>query len=122
MNLEDVWEFLESELHKHSPSIIVKKRNSEMIEFGGSIPAMQGKQKVEGYYFASMVKKPKDVRFFFFPIYTHKDDYTEISIELSKQLKGKSCFHLKSVDESIKKELSSFISKGIELYKKDHLI
>ena len=82
---------------------------------------MQGKQKVDGYYFASVVPKPKDIRLYFFPIYTHVDNF-KLSDTLKKYLKGKSCFHLKNLDESTLEEIKAMIEKGVELYKKDELI
>ncbi len=91
------------------------------VEFTGKIPAMQGKQKVDGFYFASIIEKPKDVRFYFFPIYTHANEF-QLSEELQKQLKGKSCFHLKKCSKETLNEISRLIDKGISLYKKDQLI
>ena len=122
MTLEEIWEFLEQELIGHSPLIKERKRNPNMIEYAGTIPAMQGKQKVEGYYFSSIVKKPKDIRLYFFPIYTHSSEFQNISDGLRKQLKGKSCFHLKTLDDSLKTEVTNMISTAVKLYQKDGLI
>ena len=83
---------------------------------------MQGKQEVEGIYFASVVPKPKDVRLYFFPIYTHKEEFVEISENIRKCLKGKSCFHIKNMNLELEVEIISMIEKGIEVYKKNDLI
>tara|TARA_A100001015_G_scaffold321003_1_gene449576 strand:+ start:1895 stop:2260 length:366 start_codon:yes stop_codon:yes gene_type:complete len=116
-----------AEIQAHLFSFLSNKKELKLVEkpstkeFTGKIPAMQGKQKVDGFYFASIVEKPKDVRFYFFPIYTHAGEF-ELSEELQKQLKGKSCFHLKKISEETLTEISRLIDKGIALYKKDNLI
>jgi len=83
---------------------------------------MQGKKKVDGIYFATVVPKPKDVRFYFFPAYTHKDAIGELPKNLKKALKGKSCFHVKQFDEDFKINLRKLINTSVELYKKDGLL
>ncbi|MDC1211984.1 hypothetical protein N8Z73_00745 [bacterium] len=90
-------------------------------EFEGTKPGMQGKQKVDGYYFASILPKPKDCRLYFFPIYTHADEF-ELSDELKKCLKGKSCFHIKKLSNELEIEIKGMIEKGVNLYLADGLI
>ena len=83
---------------------------------------MQGKQKVDGYYFGSVVPKPKDIRLYYFPIYTHIDEFSWISDDLRFCLKGKSCFHIKKLSDDLEGEIGKMIERGIELYKKEGLI
>lgn len=104
------------------PSIKIRVDNGKNFEAAGTIPAMQGKQKVNGYYFASVMPKPKDVRFYFFPIYTHANAFADVSKEMRKCLKGKSCFHVKKLSPELEAEFSSIIQKGVDIYKKDGLI
>ena len=106
-------------LKQHIPILKVRVDSSTNFEVIGTIETMQGKQKVEGIYFASIVPKPKDVRLYFFPIYTHVDDFDTLSPELNKFKKGKSCFHVKYLDESLVEEITQLIAKGIELYQKE---
>lgn len=122
MTLEETWHLMENELNKLSPEIKERKRNDLMIEYAGTKEVMQGKQKVDGHYFSTLMKKPKDVRFYFFPIYTHASEFKKISSDLKKLLKGKSCFHLKNLDQNISSEICGLIIKGVELYKRDNLI
>lgn len=82
---------------------------------------MQGKQKVDGHYFASLIPKSNDVRLYFFPIYTHADAFT-LSEELKKCLKGKSCFHIKTLSLELETEITEVVRTGVRLYKNDGLI
>jgi hypothetical protein len=88
----------------------------------GSKEAMQGKQKVDGFYFSSVVPKPTDIRLYFFPIYTHASEFESISENLRKCLKGKSCFHIKKMDTDLENDIRFMIQKGAVLYEKDNLI
>ena len=98
------------------------KNTTEIFEVCGTKEVMQGKKLVDGFYFASVIPKPKDIRLYFFPIYTHPEYFTDITDNLKKMLKGKSCFHLKNVEDSTMDEIRGMIKKGVELYKKDDLI
>lgn len=108
-------------LKAHEGPLVISGDSSSNVEAKGTKEVMQGKQKVDGHYFASIVYKPKDIRFYFFPIYTHADDFSP-SEELKKCLKGKSCFHIKKLSPELKSELSSMIDKGAKLYLESELI
>lgn len=119
--LPEIQDTLKELLRAQTPPLQVRKDNPNTFEVAGTKETMQGKQKVDGYYFASVVPKPKDIRLYFFPIYTHVDEYN-ISPELKKCLKGKSCFHIKKLSPEMEKEIGGMIKKGVELYLKDELI
>jgi len=106
----------------HEDKLQLRKDDSAGLEAAGTIPTMQGKQKVDGHYFASVIPKPKDCRLYFFPIYTDVDAFTDLDPALRKCLKGKSCFHIKKLSPEMETELKEMIEKGVELYEKDGLI
>lgn len=122
MTLSEIQDFLKASLVVQLPALKITKDSDASFEVTGTIEAIQGKQKVAGFYFASVVPKPKDIRLYFFPIYTHVDTYKDISPSLRKMLKGKSCFHIKQLDEDLKKEIVEMIKLGVETYQKDGLI
>jgi DNA replicative helicase MCM subunit Mcm2 (Cdc46/Mcm family) len=104
------------------PPLRITKNSDSVFEVTCTKEAMQGKKKVDGIYFASVVPKPADVRFYFFPIYTHVKAYEKLSNELKKCLKGKSCFHIKKLSPELEKEIDAMVKKGISLYKKENWI
>ena len=108
-------------LMQHIPPLIARVNTTELLEMSGTKPGMQGRQQVDGYYFASIVPKPKDVRLYFFPIYTHKDKFN-LSPEFKKKLKGKSCFHINELTPALEIELKKMIATGVSLYKEEDLI
>lgn len=110
-------------LKTHENVFKIVSDTTDKFEVNGTKPAMQGKKKVEGHYFATLMAKPKDVRFYFFPAYTHADEIKPLMNEMvTKFLKGKSCFHIKKMDESIQENLKAVIDKGVELYQRDGLL
>ena len=121
-DLNEIREALISSFNKHLPPLLIRKSNPEVFEVAGTKKAMQGKQLVDGFYFASVVPKPKDIRLYFFPIYTHVDAYKGLSDEMRKSLKGKSCFHIKKLTPEMEVEIQGMIAKGVDLYQKEGLI
>ncbi len=106
-------------LKEHLGTLKVRVDSDTNFEVIGTIEAIQGKKKVEGFYFSSVMPKPKDVRLYFFPAYTHAKDFEGLSDRLQKFKKGKSCFHVKYLDEEMEQEIKAMIGKGIELYQKE---
>ena len=122
MNLNEIQTALHQMLKEHVPPLQIRKDNEQVFEVAGTKEAMQGKQKVDGFYFGSVVPKPKDIRLYFFPIYTDQNEFDWISNDLRKCLKGKSCFHIKKMDEALHEEIERMIAKGVEVYVKEELI
>ena len=121
-DLSEIRETLQNMLTRHTPPLRVRRQSAENFEVAGTKETMQGKQKVDGYYFASVMPKSKDVRFYYFPIYTHADQFAGISEELRKCLKGKSCFHIKKLSPGLESEITKKIKKGVAIYLADGLI
>ncbi len=121
-DLEKMRGMLVSLLAKHLGALKITSDTSDKFEVCGTIEAMQGKKKVDGFYFASVVPKPKDVRLYFFPVYTHKDELGELPENLKKCLKGKSCFHIKQMDKDLEQSIDEMIIKSINIYQQENLI
>lgn len=119
--LTEIEATLQSLFKAHVPPLQIRKDNENVFEVAGTKEAMQGKQKVDGFYFGSVVPKPKDIRLYYFPIYTNVDQFT-ISPELKKCLKGKSCFHIKKLSPELLEEISEMIQKGVDVYLEEGLI
>ena len=66
---------LQELLRAHTPLLQIRVQTDTNFEVAGTKPGMQGKQKVDGYYFATVMPKAKDCRLYFFPLYTHTDAF-----------------------------------------------
>lgn len=103
-------------LRRHCPPLEARVDLPGNFEVAGTKPTMQGKQQVKGFYFASVVPKPTDVRFYFFPNYTHPHEFTNMSAALKKCLKGKSCFHIKQLTPDMEKEIEEMVKHSVAIY------
>ncbi len=121
-DVSEIREKLISILKNHLDVLKVTSDTYDKFEVSGTIEAMQGKKKVDGIYFSTIVPKPKDVRFYFFPTYSHKEQLGELPENLQKALKGKSCFHIKHMDEELENNLKTLVKKSVELYQTDGLL
>lgn len=75
-----------------------------------------GKKRKE-VYFLGLIIQSSYVGFYYMPVYANDDIKNFFSPELLKLLKGKSCFHIKSLDKPLLKDIEFALSKGLELYK-----
>jgi len=67
-------------------------------------------------YIAGVIQQKNYVSFYFSPIYSHPDDFQDISSELKRFLKGKSCFNINKINSSVLKEIEVLLIKGINKY------
>ena len=121
-DLGEIRERLVSILREHEGDLKITADTADKFEVTGTKEAMQGKKKVDGIYFATVLPKPKDVRFYFFPAYTHVKELGELPENVKKCLKGKSCFYIKNLDDDLENNLKELVKKSVNLYKKDGLM
>ncbi|HMQ62204.1 MAG TPA: hypothetical protein PKE06_16125 [Flavilitoribacter sp.] len=121
-DLSEIKAALLSALTQSVPPLKIRTNTDANFEVAGTKETMQGKQRVDGIYFASVVPKPGDVRFYFFPNYTHPAAFAGMSEDLKKCLKGKSCFHIKKLSPEMEVEIGDMVRKGVALYQQDGLI
>lgn len=77
-----------------------------------------GRKKEEMYFAGALVQKGY-VGFYYMPVYTDeekKEVFTKP--ELLKLLKGKSCFHIKKMDDELEKQIKDALKRGYAAYKK----
>ena len=120
-DLPTIQKTLQDALSTHTSQLQIRVQSETNFEVAGTKIVMQGKKKVDGHYFASVIPKVKDIRLYFFPLYTHAVDF-ELSPDLQKFLKGKTCFHIKKLSEDLIEEINAMVAKGVNLYEKDGLI
>ena len=73
-------------------------------------------RKRKEVYFAGLIIQSKYVGFYYMPVYTDVSLKEFFKPELLKCLKGKSCFHIKTLDENLEKQIEEALDKGYKLY------
>lgn len=79
-------------------------------------------KKVKEIWFAGALVQKGYVGFYYMPVYVAPEIKPEIGPELLKCLKGKSCFHIKKLDDTVFTQIQDALKKGYALYKKKQLI
>ena len=77
---------------------------------------IDGKKRDE-VFFASVVIQKGHVGFYFMPVYAEPDLKAIFDEHLLKLLKGKSCFHVKALDEVLLSQIEDALAEGFKLYK-----
>ncbi len=76
--------------------------------FGRKYPAMA---------FAAVILQSTYVGFYFMPVYGSEKVKETFTPQLLKTLKGKACFHIKTTDKELMKDIKQALKTGYEAYK-----
>jgi hypothetical protein len=79
---------------------------------------IEGRKRKE-VYFAGLVIQKSYVGFYYMPVYTHTELKNVFAPELLKLLKGKSCFHIKKLDDVLLEQLRATLKIGYEQYQRN---
>lgn len=69
--------------------------------------------------FVALIVQSGYVGFYFMPVYTKEEIKPQLGPELLKTLKGKSCFHIRSIDKTLLLQVKEALKIGYDLYKKN---
>lgn len=75
-------------------------------------------REYDSMMFAALIIQTGYVGFYFMPVYCQPEMKNELHPDLAKLLKGKSCFHVKTLDADMKKHIKKSLDLGVKLYKK----
>ena len=77
---------------------------------------VEGRKRKE-VYFAGVNPQKGYIGFHYMPVYTNPEHKSTFRPELLALLKGKSCFHVRRLEPSLKKQIKDALASGIKLYK-----
>ena len=122
-SLQDVYHGLEGLLKKYVPplkvgSLTVRDKQSLQLVTPKpvTVPGAYGGKPVD-WQFAAAILQKNYVGFYLMGAHSNPELRSKISLPLLKTLKGKSCFHLKSFDEQMKKDIATALDTSLKLYK-----
>ena len=84
--------------------------------YGNKEISLFGK-KPKKTYIAGTIQQKNYVSFYLTAIYSHSDLFKNISPDLKKYLKGKSCFNFNKLTQDILQEIEDVLKLGINKYK-----
>lgn len=123
--LEKIFLEIKGILEKNSETFVVKdqyigsqaKQEKPAYHLYGSKDVSLFGKKPQPTYIAGVIQQKNYVSFYFSPIYSHPDLFSNISPDLRKVLKGKSCFNINKTNPQLLKEIESILKEGINKYK-----
>lgn len=116
--LVDIYNQLKSILKKYENPLLPKLDLDSRYDLWSFKDVVIDGRKRKEVFFASVIIQSSYVGFYYMPIYTDTSLKEVFSPVLLTMLKGKSCFHIKKIDENLKNEIKNALDIGYELYKK----
>ena len=104
-------------LQAYQPPMVPKTDNKHYFDLWSNKPVVIDGRKKKEIFFAGLIIQKDYVGFYFMPIYAETDLKSVFKPELLRLLKGKSCFHIKKLDEELLRQIEAALKVGYELYR-----
>jgi hypothetical protein len=125
VSLEFIYNELVAILKRHSPpfrtDIPLVVRNKQAFQLTVPrpvvVPGAYGGKPVN-LQMAAVILQKGYVGFYMMCVYTNDAEKKRVSPALLKLLQGKSCFHIKMLDDVLRKEIEATLDLGAENYRK----
>jgi hypothetical protein len=112
----NVYKIVRSILSKYSPPLTPISDTDRHYEILSKKPVEFMGVKRPGMYFASTKIQGSFVGLYLMHVYMRPQMLQDISPRLLTTLKGKTCFHIKKIDEELIKEIENAVEQGFKLY------
>ena len=115
--LELIFRQLREKVATYSPPFDIRINDEQRYELWSEKELVIDGRKRKEVFFASLMIQKDYVGFYFMPVYTKPEITKVFAPELVKLLKGKSCFHIKKLDELLLEQIESALDIGFQLYR-----
>ncbi|MCU0485319.1 MAG: DUF1801 domain-containing protein [Anaerolineales bacterium] len=115
-DLPTIFEALKPLLRAYQPPLTAQVDTPTRYELWSVKPLVIEGRKRKEVFFASLIIQKSYVGFYFMPVYIETELKTIFQPELLRLLKGKSCFHIKKLDEALLGQIEAALKTGFELY------
>ncbi len=113
----DVFAAVRALMERYSPPLTVTSDFDSRYELTSLTPVQIAGRRKDRVYFAGLIIQSSYVGFYFMPVYADSTIGEVLDPALLKLLKGKSCFHLETIDDQMLGHLSAALDRGFELYR-----
>jgi hypothetical protein len=118
-DLEEIFERLRTVLAAHSPPFVARtggvKDKLDYQLWSERDVVIDGRPREE-VYFAGLIVQKGYVGFYYMPVYAQPEIEELFAPELLGLLKGKSCFHIKRLEDSLVVQIRDALDSGRRLY------
>ena len=115
--LVTIFERLKNKLKKYEHALTAKIDLDGRYDLWSIKDVVVGGKKKKEIYFAGVIIQKNYVGLYYMPVYTDIELKSIFKPELLKLLKGKSCFHIKKLNDALEEQIDEALEQGFELYK-----
>ncbi|MCU0503664.1 MAG: DUF1801 domain-containing protein [Anaerolineae bacterium] len=115
-DITTIFESLKGLLAAYAPPLVPKMDDASHYDLWSIKDLVIEGRKRKEVYFAGLIIQKGYVGFYFMPIYAETDLKTVFKPELLRLLKGKSCFHIKKLDDELPLQLEAALKIGYAQY------
>ena len=121
VDLDEIFDRLEGQLARYAPPLVVRTgvvQGKRDFHLWSERPVEIAGRKRKEVSFAALIAQKGYVGFYFMPVYADRERRELFAPELLALLKGKSCFHVKRLDDELDRHIEDALARGFELYRK----
>ncbi|GAP17273.1 hypothetical protein [Levilinea saccharolytica] len=115
-DLPAIFSELKSLLQAYAPPLIPKMDTEHSFDLWSQKDLVIEGRKRKEVYFAGLIIQKSYVGFYFMPVYVETEMQTFFPPELLRHLKGKSCFHIKTLTPELREQIRTVLQSGFALY------
>lgn len=115
--LKQIYSSLKELLQHYRPPLVAKVDDDKRFDLVSIKDVVIEGRKRKEVYFASIIIQKDYVGFYYMPVYSDPEMKTIFQPELLSLLKGKSCFHIKRLDDPLREQIRVALKDGFNLYK-----
>ena len=115
-DLNEIFQAVKALMQVYRPPLIAKMEDESHFDLWSQKDLVIEGRKRKEVYFAGLVIQKGYVGFYYMPVYIDTAVKTVFKPELLALLKGKSCFHIKKLDDPLQQQIESALQLGFEQY------
>ena len=115
-DLNEIFQAVKTLMQVYRPPLIAKMEDESHFDLWSQKDLVIEGRKRKEVYFAGLVIQKGYVGFYYMPVYIDTAVKTVFKPELLALLKGKSCFHIKKLDDPLQQQIESALQLGFEQY------
>ena len=120
-DLQEIFARLRTALSEYSPPLAERTARApgkDSYELWSELEVEIEGRKRDELFFAGLIVQKGYVGFYFMPVYTDPEKAELFHPDLLKLLKGKSCFHVKRLDEELARHVEDALREGFALWRR----
>jgi len=119
-DLGEIFDRIEESLRRYSPPLAVRtgtvRDMRDLHLWSEKEVETEGRKRKEVFFAGAIVQKGY-VGFYFMPVYAEPEKNALFAPELLALLKGKSCFHVRQLDDELQRRVDEALERGLALYR-----